>query len=198
MRIGVIGTGRVGSTLGTAWAERGHEVTFGSREPTADAVAKLVGDVPGARAADLQETVAGADVIVLAVPGAAAEAVAGSLTGWAGKVIVDPTNPLRDDGPSNAEAVQNAADGAHVVKAFNVIGVEAMARAARGEASGTMPLAGDDDGAVATTSQLAREIGLEPLHVGSLAMASSLEELAWVWIAWSRTLGRTFLWRVER
>jgi len=198
MRIGVIGTGRVGSTLGTAWGERGHEVTFGSRDPASDAVAKLVSGVPGARAADLQETVAWADVIVLAVPGAAAEAVARSLSGWAGKVIVDATNPMRDDGPSNAEAVQNAAAGAHVVKAFNVIGVEAMARAARGEAGGTMPLAGDDDGAVATTAQLARDVGLEPLHVGTLAMASSLEELAWVWIAWSRTLGRTFLWRVER
>jgi len=198
MRIGVIGTGRVGSTLARAWAERGHDVTFGSRDPTSDAVAELVGDVPGAHAAGLQETVAGADVIVLAVPGAAAEAVARSLSDWDGKVIVDPTNPLRDDGPSNAEAVQSAAEGAHVVKAFNVIGVEAMARAARGEAGGTMPLAGDDEEAVATTAQLAREIGLEPLHVGGVTMATSLEELAWVWIAWSRTLGRTFLWRVER
>jgi hypothetical protein len=198
MRIGVIGSGRVGSALGEIWAGRGHEVTFGSREPTSDAMAELVARVPGAGAASLRDALASAEVVLLAVPGAAAEAVVRDLDGWAGKVILDATNRLDHGGESNAVAVQRAAPGAHVVKAFNVVGVEAMARAARGEATGTLPLAGNDDDAVASAARLAREAGFEPLHVGGLAMAASLERLAMVWIDWSRTLGRRFLWQVVR
>jgi len=198
MRIGVIGSGRVGSTLGGIWAGSGHEVTFGSREPTSEAMADLVARVPGARVASLQDALAGAEAVLLAVPGAAAEAVVRGLGGWQDKVVLDATNRRGEEGDANAVEIQRAAPGGHVVKAFNVVGVEAMARAARGEATGTLPLAGNDDDAVGVAAHLARDAGFEPLHVGGLAMAASLERLAWVWIDWSRVLGRHFLWQVVR
>jgi len=198
MRIGVIGSGRLGGMLGQAWGAMDHEVLFASRDPTQGRVVDLAVATPGARTATLEEAHAASDVLLLAVPGNVAEMLARNLDGWSGKVLIDPTNHLAPDGSSNAEAIQRAAPGARVVKAFNVMGVEALERAATGNATGTMPIAGNDEEAIAIVSRLVNDVGLTPLHVGGLAMATSLEQLSSVWIAWSRTLGRRFLWDVVR
>jgi len=195
MQIGVIGTGRVGSTLGRAWAASGHELTFGSRNPTGAKVTALVEEIPGTQAASFADTLDAAEVVLLAVPSTVVESVVAALHGWNGKIVLDATNDLTDLASSSSEAVQRVAPGAHVVKAFNVIGVEAMARAQEVPGA-TLPLAGNDDEAVAVAAQLARDAGFDPLHVGGLAQAASLERLASVWIDWSRTLGRGFLWQV--
>ena len=58
MRITVIGTGNVGATLGKGWAEVGHQVTFGTRDPSSDKVQQLLSSLGGkARAAATKEAV---------------------------------------------------------------------------------------------------------------------------------------------
>ena len=196
MRIAVIGSGRVGSTLGRIWTAAGHEVVLGSRDPTSTAAIATAHD-GGMELATQTAAVDGSDVLLLAVPSDTAVDTVRSLGPLAGHVIVDATNDFRDLSSSNAETIQRAAPGAMVVKAFNVVGVEAMERAAEGGTRATLPLAGNDERAVGVASQLARDAGFAPLHVGGLAQAASLERLASVWIDWSRTLGRRFLWQVD-
>jgi predicted dinucleotide-binding enzyme len=196
MRIGIVGSGRLGGTLGTAWGAMGHEIVYGARDPRDARLDPLLVDTPHARTATLQEAKDAAEVVLVALPGPVADEVVATLGPWHRTILIDASNDARPDGTSVAEALQRGARGARVVKAFNVIGVDALRRAAAGEATGTMPIAGNDDDAVAVASRLAADLGLTPLHVGGLAMAASLERLAGVWTAWSRTLGRRFLWDV--
>lgn len=198
MRIGVIGSGQLGGMLGQAWGAMDHEVIFASRDPTQARVLDLAAATPGARTATLPEALALSDAVLLAVPAGVATMLVETLADWTGTVLIDPTNHLGTNGPSNAEVMQQAAPGARVVKAFNVMGIEALQRAATGNATGIMPIAGNDAEAIAIVSRLVNDVGLTPLHVGGLAMARSLEHLALVWLAWSNTLGREFLWDVVR
>ncbi|MCY3731509.1 MAG: NAD(P)-binding domain-containing protein, partial [Rhodospirillaceae bacterium] len=125
--IAVIGTGNVGGALGPAFAAQGHDVVYGSREPGRADVQALVARTPGnAGAAPPAEAVVGADIVVLAVPGAAAEDAVLSLGDLSGKIIIDPTNRVApgEDGyfdhvaeTSNGQLVQSLAPDARVVKA---------------------------------------------------------------------------------
>ena len=189
--IAVIGAGRVGATLGKRWAELGHQVTFGVRDPDNER-ARAVNGVA------IADAVEGTDVVVLATPyGAVGDAIAaaGDLTG---KIVVDCTNPIGPDGllvgttSSGAEQVAAHAVGANVVKAFNSTGSETMDNPKYPGAPLTMLLAGDDDDAKATVAQLASDLGFEPIDLGPLEAARYLEPFAMVWItlAMRQGLGR--------
>src|SRR5690606_10199767 len=99
--IAIIGTGEVAGALGPEFAALGHTIVYGSRDPARDDVAELVARTgENARATTQQEAVAGADIVVLAVPGTVAEAVARGLGDLSGKIVIDPTNRFAtaDDG----------------------------------------------------------------------------------------------------
>jgi predicted dinucleotide-binding enzyme len=193
MRIAVIGSGNVGGTLGLSWARHGHEVMFGVRDPLSPRVTELLaatGPGPGASAERVARAAAFGDVVALATPwNATADAVreAGNL---AGKIVLDCTNPLKEDlsglvvGPttSGAEQVASWAPGSRVVKVFNTTGFENMANPTFGAQAATMFLAGDDGDAKAVAAQLAREMGFGPVDAGPLSRARLLEPLALLWI----------------
>src|SRR5438067_13366608 len=98
MKIGIIGAGNVGGTLGRAWAKKGHDSFFGVRHPQDDKTRRLVESIgPKAQAGTVAEAAAFGEVVVLATPWQATEAAvkeAGDLTG---KVVIDCTNPLMPD-----------------------------------------------------------------------------------------------------
>ena len=186
MNIAVIGTGNVGSALGSSFSRAGHQVTFAARD--ADK-ARSVAAGAGARAATAVEAVAGADVVVLAVPYAAVEAVAAEIVPVvAGKVVVDATNPLKPDysglatagGPSAAERLVGLLPGARVVKAFNTLFATNQADPAGQGTTLDALFATDDDTAAAAVGELAGSIGFRPVRVGPLAAAQELEGLAWL------------------
>src|SRR4051812_28935368 len=97
MKIGVIGSGRIGSTLGGLWAKAGHEVMFSDRDP--EAVKRAMDGLapeskPRARSGSVAEAVAFGDAILIAVPYAALPAIQQQVGAQLrGKVIVDPNNP---------------------------------------------------------------------------------------------------------
>jgi NADPH-dependent F420 reductase len=185
--IAMIGTGNVGAALGRRFAENGHTILYGSRDPSAADVRELVA-VTGSGAVALApaEAAARAEIVVLAVPSTAAEDVVRGLGDLRGKIVVDPTNPrvMAADGfadyprdGSTAERIAALARGAHVVKAFNTLGSETMFDPAVANGPVTIPLVGDDREAKERVAVLARQIGLEAVDVGPLRHARIVEGL---------------------
>jgi hypothetical protein len=181
VRIGVVGTGSVGSTLGRRWVEGGHAVRFGTRDPERPDVHDLVADIDGDVEAVTVGATADADVLVLAVPANAVEPTLSGLD-FSG-VLVDPTNAYPEPGPEpGAARAARLAPNARVVKAFNTVGAEVMADPDLDGVAATMPLAGEDTDAKELVAGLARDLGFEPLDVGDLSAAVHLENLARLWI----------------
>jgi 8-hydroxy-5-deazaflavin:NADPH oxidoreductase len=209
MKIAVIGAGNVGSALGTAWAKAGHAITFGVRDVNKPALKSLCAQI-GATAASSAEAARQGDVVVLALPWNTAEGAVRSLGDLTGKIVIDTMNPLAmTDGAlgldrgfttSAGETVASWLPGAKVVKTFNQVGANMMTQAHRFETRPVMFLAGDDDAAKRTVSQLVGETGFEPLDAGGLRLARLLEPLGMVWINQSlaRGFGRDWAFGVVR
>jgi predicted dinucleotide-binding enzyme len=155
----------------------------------------MAASAPGAgsaRAAGTAAAAAGRDAVLLAVSWsgvsdilAAAGAAGGSL---AGTPLIDPVNAvdhgvgehLVAGGRSAAEHIAELAPGAHVVKAFHLFPADQWSA---GREPVTVPIAGDDEGALATVSALVRDAGATPAVVGPLRRARQLEEAAGLVIA---------------
>ena len=182
-KLGLIGSGNVGSNLGRVWAQKGYQVMFSSRDLEADK--RLVAQVAAnSRAGTPQEAAAFGDVLVFAVPYGALPELGKTLgASLKGKVVIDASNPFpARDGAIADEAREQGAGvvsarllpGARIVRAFNAVGAARMG--AMNSTSGTvgMPMASDDKQAIAIASQLIRDIGFEPVLVGGLAMGKYL------------------------
>jgi 8-hydroxy-5-deazaflavin:NADPH oxidoreductase len=192
-KIAVIGSGNVATALGPGFAAQGHTIVYGSRNPSEQKVRDLVAKTGhGATAASQTDAVKGADIVVLAVPGTAAEQVVKSLGDLSGKIILDPTNRVdRNTGDgyvnyglasgSNAELIQTAQPKAKVVKAFNTLNVKQMVDPASSGGPLSIPIVGDDPDARATVAALVKGMKLEPVDLGPLRYARVLEEMLVIW-----------------
>ena len=184
MKIGVIGTGRMGSTLGRLWAERGHQVCYGSRN-----VAE-VADVLGGPVVTWAEAAEFAEVVVLAIPWYAftdVERVIHPLV--QSKVVVDCMNPLRSTGGlalghkwSAGEEVAKTLHRAKVVKAFNHIYWTMLENPHFEEQSADLFYCSDDDSAKQVVAELANQLGFRPVDSGTIKASRLLEPLAALWI----------------
>ncbi|MBT8078855.1 MAG: NADPH-dependent F420 reductase [Gammaproteobacteria bacterium] len=183
MKIGIIGSGRVGSAIGAVWVKAGHEVMFSSRNIEHDrALAADLG--AGARAGTPREAAAFGEVVMVSVPYGALPQVGKDLADLIeGKVVIDTCNPFpnrdgeiadwaREKGAGLASA--ELMPGARLVRAFNAIGARRMGTAYREPGRVGMPIAGDDAKAIKIASRLIREIGYEPVLIGGLAMGRYL------------------------
>lgn len=207
-RIAVIGTGSVGGALGPEFAAQGHTIVYGSRDPSRQDVADLVartGD--GASATTPADAVVGADMVVMAVPGELVRSITDGLGDLSGKIIIDPTNALGrgDDGlfvmtveKSNAEIIQAAAPGAHVVKAFNSLNYRQMVDPDSSGGPISIPLAGDRDEAKARVAELVEGMGLEAIDVGPLRHAHQVEGMLLLWINNRYAGGQSFDYHLRK
>ncbi|GHH83802.1 NADP oxidoreductase [Streptomyces sulfonofaciens] len=178
MRIGIIGAGRIGSTLGRQLAGIGHEVAIAnSRGP--ETLGDLVADIGGsARAVTPREAAEFGQVVIETIPyGRYRELPAEQLRG---KVVVDTANyhperdghdpELDDDSTTSSEKIR-AFTGANLVKAFNAIYWENLRDQGRpkGEPGRlAIPVSGTDSEAKAVVSGLIRDIGFDPVDAGDL------------------------------
>jgi predicted dinucleotide-binding enzyme len=177
MNIGIIGAGHIGATLARHFAKAGHKVGLSnSRGPTSLAVlVKSLG--PGASAMTVAEAARFGEVIVLATPWRAPEALPAPEL-LAGKVVVDAMNPYSADGEvidlgnkTSSEEVARRLPGARLVKAFNTMYYHTLATEARpaGPEGLVLFVAGDDAEAKVIVSRLIQQIGFTPVDTGSLA-----------------------------
>jgi predicted dinucleotide-binding enzyme len=181
----MIGSGRLGSTVGGLLIAAGHPVMFSSRDPdqTAALVVKLG---PRASAGSVAEAIDFGDVVFLAVPYAAMPELGRDHGArLAGKVVLDAGNAIEArDGAIASEVEQNGIGltsqkylpGARLVRAFNTLGTGILEReAGRAEPRLAIPIAGDDAAAVQVAATLVRDAGFEPVVVGKLADARRLQ-----------------------
>lgn len=202
MKIGIVGAGQVGATLGKRFAAIGHQVVYGARNPGSADMATLLATHPGyAAAVRVDELAARCEVVFLAVPWMQVENAVAALGDLGGKILVDCTNPIGPDftlalgtTDSGGEFVARLATNARVVKAFNTIGYEVMADPSFASGAAALTVCGDDPAAVAVASGLGAEIGFVPVSAGPLATARLTEPMAMLWInlALMRGLGRQF------
>lgn len=191
MRIALLGSGMMGSTLGRLWAARGHEVAFSSRHP--ETLAALAAEVKGARACSLEEAARFCEVAFLGVPFRATREVGLALAPLlAGKVLLDAGNLIPNRDGAEAErakdlggsglATEQAFPGVRVVKAFNTVYFKVLesGKTPTGEVVG-VPLAGNDEAALEIAEQLVRDAGADPVRVGGLGEAARLDFGSSVW-----------------
>ncbi len=189
--IAVIGTGEVGGALGPAFAAQGHLIIYGSRDPSRDKVQRLV-EQTGKNASALMpaEAASRGDIVILAIPGLMVEEITRSLGDLSGKIIIDPTNPLKRGSAglvhavasSNGEIIQAAAPDAHVVKAFNTLNYRTMIDPESSGGPVSIPLVGDSDNAKHTVAQLVAGMGLEPIDLGGIENSRWVEGMLVLWI----------------
>ncbi|MDX1945309.1 MAG: NADPH-dependent F420 reductase [Pirellulaceae bacterium] len=191
MNVAILGTGGVGGILGSRWAQVGHAVAFGSRDPKAEKPRQLAAKLgPAGRVVSPGEAIAAAEVIVLAVPWGASREVLASLGDLGGRVLIDCTNPLKADfsgielghTESAAERIAEWVPTARVVKAFNTASTRVMNDPQFGPYAATMFYCGDDAAAKTLVKQLVADLGFDPVDAGPLFNARYLEPLAMLYI----------------
>jgi predicted dinucleotide-binding enzyme len=185
MKIGVIGSGRIGSTLGGLWVKAGHEVMFSDRDP--EQVKRAIDGLgPRARAGGAHEAAIFGDVVLIAVPYAALPAIRDEVgLRLRGKVVIDPNNPVpARDGEMAVAAKEKGAGvstaallpGVRIVRSFNSWGYATMAREANRPAPRmALPVASDDAEALKIGMQLVSDAGFDPVNAGSLAASKAFD-----------------------
>jgi predicted dinucleotide-binding enzyme len=127
-------------------------------------------------------------VIVLAIPWSGVQKTLQNIGDFAGKILIDPTNPFKGMQlsigftTSAGEEVAKFAKNARVVKAFNTCGWKIMANPVFGNEKADMYIAGDDAVAKKVVCDLAADLGFEPVDVGPLSQARLLEPMAQLWV----------------
>lgn len=185
MKIGILGSGNMGRSLGALWAEHGHEVFFGSRtSEKGQEVAAQVGRSTQGGTND--EAAAFGEVLLYTIRGIDPAVVLSTTALLDGKVLIDCNNFDIPEGfayepitYSLAETLAQQAPNARVVKAFNTMAQKVFELSPQPLAQHTVSvfLAGDDTAAKQTVAQLAEAIGFQPLDCGPLRQARLIEEL---------------------
>jgi predicted dinucleotide-binding enzyme len=187
MKIGVIGSGRIGGTLGEFWVKAGHEVMFSAL--TIEEVNLLLARLnlgPRARAGTPREAALFGEVVLISVPYAALPQIGRDLAEeLKGKVVLETGNPYpQRDGPmaydarSRGTGVTSAEflPGVRLVRAFNSVGdAQLRSQAGRYGERVAIPLAADDAAAMKVAAQLVEDAGFEPVPVGLLARAKDFD-----------------------
>lgn len=187
MKIGIIGAGMIGSTVGKLWIDAGHEVRFASRHP--DELAPLVRALgERASAGTVDEASQFGEVVMITVPLIAMPQLAREIgPALEGKIVLDTGNAYeRRDGDAAAEASSHPGGTAawaaeqfprsRWVKAFNTVYFKTLESEAHREGDRVgIPLASDDADALEVAAQLVRDAGFDPVNAGALARGKDFE-----------------------
>lgn len=201
MKIGIIGAGVVGTTLGTGLVRLGHSVMIGTGHTQQEKLLQWATDNgPGGSIGAFSETAAFGEVIFLCTNWAGTQSVIEQSGVWnfKKKIIIDVTNPLDGKGPDHAgrlglapgnsgsggEQVQAWLPDAHVVKALNTVGNALMINPDTKEGEPTMLIAGNDDLAKKAVGEILHQIGWKDIEdIGNIEMSRYLEGLCVIWCA---------------
>ncbi len=193
MKIGILGSGDVAQALAGGFLKHGHDVTLGTRTPAK--LSEWSAKHPKGRIANFAEAAKFGELVVLAVKGtAAADALrlAGAAN-FAGKPVIDATNPIADAPPVNGvlkfyttldesqmERLQREFPAARFVKAFNSVGNACMVNPQL-KGKPTMFICGNDDAAKQPVVAILEQFGWEVADMGKAEAARAIEPLCMLW-----------------
>jgi predicted dinucleotide-binding enzyme len=199
MKIGILGTGTVGQSLGSGFTALGHDVKMGSRDAGNEKARAWAAKTGGhASAGTFAEAAAFGDVVVIATLWSGTEnalRLAGTKN-LAGKVVIDATNPLvfSSSGPptlalghtdSGGEQVQRWVPDAKVVKAFNIVGHAHMVKPDFPGGPPDMFIAGNDSGAKGVVERILADFGWPTvIDLGGIEGARLLEPMCILWVSY--------------
>jgi predicted dinucleotide-binding enzyme len=187
MRIAIIGSGRIGGTVGKLWAKAGHQVRYSSRHPeNLDALVSETG--PNGSRSSIEEALAYGEVVLISIPYGLLEDF-GARYGQhlAGKIVLETGNPYPErDGNAARQVIDSGLGTGHwsaqwlpgtrLVRAFNSVWDRTLAREAhRNPPRVGVPLASDDAQAMEVAAGLVRDAGFDPVLVGPLAQAREFD-----------------------
>jgi len=180
MKIGIIGSGNIGGSLGIHLAEAGYEIMFSSRHPNRlKKLAKRAGK--NASVGTIEEAAQFGKVIILSIPFWGIKEVAEKLNPLKGKIIIETVNPyperdgqlaldVRRSERAASEFVADYFPKAHVLKAFNTIYFKDLQDQAFREGNlRAIPYAGDHKPSLKILKEIIEDIGFTPVYVGKLA-----------------------------
>lgn len=194
MKIGVLGSGDVAKTLAAGFVANGHSVMLGTRTPTK--VAEWARKNSAVQIGSFADSAKFGEVIALAVKGTAAQAAlrAANTVNLSGKTVIDATNPIADEPPSNGvlryftsldessmERLQREFHDANFVKAFNSVGSACMVNPKFKDGRPTMFICGNNDDAKRTVSKILDQFGWDPADMGKAESARAIEPLCMLW-----------------
>ncbi|MEO8121382.1 MAG: NAD(P)-binding domain-containing protein [Rhodoferax sp.] len=194
MKIAIIGSGDVAQALGAGFLKKGHQVLLGTSTPAKLSDWKAANSA--AQVGSFADAAAFGELVVLAVKGLAAVSAvkAAGAQAMAGKVVIDACNPIADAPPVNGvlqfftgpnqsllETLQSEFPAVRFVKAFNSVGSGFMIDPQFEGGAPTMFIAGNDEAAKATVSQLLHSVGWDSADMGAAAAARAIEPLCMLW-----------------
>ena len=171
VKIGVLGTGSVGSALGCRWSQAGHDVFFGARDPHSEEAMRVVEQGgPRARVGTCAEAISASEIVLLAIPWDQTRSVLEQSGQLDGKILMDCINPLTADlrglelgfATSAAEEIAKWFPQARVVKAFNTLSAATMQNPMYGDVRANVFMCGDDVGCQGGRQAIGRRVGVRP------------------------------------
>ncbi len=196
MKVGIIGSGAVGQVLATAFLREEHEAMLGTRNTSKPEVQKWKSENAKGHIGTFADVAAFGEIIILAVAGGAAEEALkeSGIGNLKGKVVIDATNPIAKDPPvsgvlkfftnlneSLMERLQSLVPDAHFVKAFNSVGNGLFYKPSFKEGKPSMFIAGNDDEAKKTVTDVLTAFGWETEDMGKAEAARAIEPLCMLW-----------------
>lgn len=183
MKVTVLGTGNVGSTLGKKWAASGHDVVFGVRDVTAVKARSLLAET-AVSVAPVAEAIAAGELIVFAIPGTAvAETALAHQQKLNGKIIIDATNKIREADMNCFAAFASHTPQAHLFRAFNSLGWENFANPLFNGEPADHFYCGDSGPAQTAVHSLIADIGLRPIYLGGRDQVAVVDNLVRLYFA---------------
>lgn len=194
--IGILGSGAVGQALASAFLSEGHKVLLGSRSPAKEEVIKWKNNNPQGQTGTFEDAAKFGDLLVIATVGEGAENAIklGGIDNFAGKVLIDTTNPIAHEAPQDGvlkfftslndsllERIQALVPKAHVVKAFNSVGNTLMYKPNLPGGTPTMFICGNNEEAKKTVTSILTDFGWETADMGKATAARAIEPLCILW-----------------
>ncbi len=184
-KVGIIGAGRMGGSVGTALAKAGYQVMFSSRKP--EELKDLVAAAgPNAQAGTVEQAAAFGDIAITVVPYSAMPEIAKQVGPVLARkpLLLDISNPSpQRDGAEGEKALQEGPaeyltklmPGVKIVRGFNSIGFGKIPNPVlpNGGKLG-VAMVGEDAKAIEIATTLARDIGFDPVVIGPLSLGKYL------------------------
>jgi 8-hydroxy-5-deazaflavin:NADPH oxidoreductase len=180
MKIATVGAGNIGGTLGNTWTKAGHEVVYGLRDPSKRKDAKPI-----------DEALAGAEVVLLALPASATvDFVREHAKGLEGKIVIDATNDFRAAKFNSWPELTTAVPTTQLYRAFNTLGWDVFANPVVGGVQADLFFCGPEGRGREVLEQLISDVGLRPIWVGGVDQVDTVDGMLVIWAVLSRMRGR--------